>query len=223
MADFKTTYQPTQPQPVAPEFNPNKIHVREYGQGIWIPLWQNLFGGIGLCVFVSITHWLISDNAGNALETGVIVGGLLFGAATTFRAFSDEVLKIITAYGMKQDKATRAALEGQVKQYEQELKDLRSKGVIQDKYLALMAAERLLREHFEQGLDIHRIESNKRGWARSTWESGVKILRAAGVVNGKTDVLILTFPEAWAKVLHSQAGGMGSYVATANGDIVRVK
>jgi hypothetical protein len=219
--DYRTTYQPTQPV-AQPELNPNKIHVREYAAGVWIPLWQNFFGGVGLFVFVSILHWLVSNDAWASIETGAIVGGLLFGVVTTFRAFSDEVLKIITAYGAKQDKLTRAALEAQVKQYEREMAALRSQGVIQSKYLAMQAAERLMGDYFERHLDIHRSAAMQRGYSRPLWDAAIKILKAAGVVNGKTDVLVPTYPEAWARILRSQQAGMGQYTVTETGDMVRV-
>jgi hypothetical protein len=220
--DYKTTYQPPA-QPVAPtELNPNKIHVREYAAGVWIPLWQNFFGGVGLFVFVTILHWLISNDPWASIETGAILGGLLFGAVTTFRAWSDEALKMLAAWGSKQDKATRAALQAQVKQYERELAALRSQGVIQSKYLAMQAAERLMGDYFERHLDIHRAAAMQRGYSRPLWDAAMKILKAAGVVNGKTDVLIATYPEAWARILRSQQAGMGQYTITETGDMVRV-
>lgn len=227
MPDYKTVYQPVQPQPgqpLAPEYNPNKAHQREYAAGVWIPLWQNFFGGLlGVSLFIGTVHWLISRNVEDAAGVGLPVGLLVFAAATAFRAFSDEVMKIVTAYGLKQDRATRAALEAQVKQYERELSALRSQGVIQSKFLAEQACERLLGDYFERHLDIHRTQAMNRGYSRPLWDAAMKILKTAGVVDGKTTVLVSTYPEAWAKVLRSQRAGMGQFSVTETGDVVRVQ
>jgi hypothetical protein len=219
MADYKTTYPPQ----VQPEhLTPNQLYTREYAQGVWIPLLQNFFGGLlGAGGFVGIGAWKAGMTVEDAAILGATVGGLIFCAVTAFRAFRDEARTVIAAYGERQDKATRSALQAEVDQLRRTVKELRSQGILTRKVEALMTAERLLGDHFNSQLKITRPAAMERGYTRTQWDAGMNLLRAAQVVNGHSIILVPTFAEAWAKVLHAQSAGMGSFAVTGFGDLVR--
>lgn len=219
MSDYKTTYPPQ----VQPEhLTPNQLYTREYAQGVWIPLLQNFFGGLlGVGGFVGIIGWKLSMTVDDAAILGATVGGLIFCAVTAFRAFRDEARTVIAAYGERQDKATRQALQAEVVQLREEMKRLRSQGVVSSQYVTLMVTERLLGDYFERHLDITRAPAMSRGYTRAQWDAAMRLCRTAQVVNEKGVVLVPTFAEAWAKVLHSQSAGMGSFDVTGFGDLVR--
>ncbi len=219
MSDYKTTYPPQAP----PEhLRPNDLYIREYAQGVWIPLLQNFFGGLlGAGGFVGIVGWKLSMPIEDAAILGATVGGLIFCAVTAFRAFRDEARTVIAAYGERQDKATRQALQAEVVQLREEMKRLRSQGVVSSQYVTLMVTERLLGDYFERHLDITRAPAMSRGYTRAQWDAAMRLCRTAQVVNDKGAVLVATFAEAWAKVLHAQSAGMGSYDVTGFGDLVR--
>ena len=187
MADYKTTYPPQ----VQPEhLTPNQLYTREYAQGVWIPLLQNFFGGL-LAVggFVGIIGWKLSMTIEDAAILGATVGGLIFCAVTAFRAFRDEARTVIAAYGERQDKATRQALQAEVVQLREEMKRLRSQGVVSSQYVTLMVTERLLGDYFERHLDITRLAAMKRGYTRAQWDAAMRLCRTAQVVNEKGVVL----------------------------------
>jgi hypothetical protein len=219
MSDYRTTYPPQAP----PEhLRPNDLYIREYAQGVWIPLLQNFFGGLlGAGGFVGIIGWKLSMTVEDAAILGATVGGLIFCAVTAFRAFRDEARTVIAAYGERQDKATRAALQAEVDQLRREVKELRSQGIITSKMSALMATERLLGDYYERHLDITRAPAMSRGYSRAQWDAAMVLLRAAQIVNDKGGVLVPTFAEAWARILHMQSSGMGSFAVTETGDVVR--
>jgi hypothetical protein len=219
MSDYKTTYPP-QVQP--DHLTPNQLYTREYAQGVWIPLLQNFFGGLlGAGGFVGIVGWKAGMIVEDAAILGLTIGGLIFCAVTAFRAFRDEARTVIAAYGERQDKATRAALQAEVEQLREEMKRLRSQGVVSTQYVTLMATERLLGDYFERHMDITRAPAMSRGSTRAQWDAAMRLCRTAQVVNEKGAVLVPTFAEAWAKVLHSQSAGMGSFAVTETGDVVR--
>lgn len=221
MSDYKTTYPPQ----VQPEhLRPNDLYIREYAQGVWIPLLQNFFGGLlGVGGFVGIIGWKLDMTTEDAAILGATVGGLIFCAVTAFRAFRDDARTVIAAYGERQDKATRQALQAEVEQLRREMKELRSQGIITSKMNALMATERLLGDYFERHLDITRAAAMTRGYTRAQWDAAMLLLRAAHIVNDKGMVLVTTFAEAWGKVLHMQSAGYGSFAVAETGDVVRTK
>jgi hypothetical protein len=150
MPDYKTTYPP---QPTPEHLRPNDLYIREYAQGVWIPLLQNFFGGLlGAGGFVGIGAWKAGMIPEDAAILGATIGGLIFCAVTAFRAFRDEARTIIAAYGERQDKATRSALQAELDQLRREVKELRSQGIITSKMNALMATERLLGDYYERHL-----------------------------------------------------------------------
>ena len=219
MTDYKTVYQP---QPIPEHLRPNDLYVREYAMGVWIPLLQNFFGGLlGAGGFVSIAAWKLGMLPTDAIILGATVGGLVFCIVTAFRAFRDEARTVIAAYGERQDKLTRAALQAEVDQLRRGMKELQSQGVVSSKVAALMATERLLGDYYERHLDITRAPAMSRGYTRAQWDAVMRLCRAAQVVNEKGIVLVPTFAEAWAKVLHMQSAGMGSFAVTEMGDVVR--
>ena len=218
MSDFRTTYPPQ----VQPEhLRPNDLYVREFQQGVTIPMTQNLFGGIGAFIVTAIIGWKAGMATEDFAALGLVIGGLLFGGACVVRAFRDEVRFMLNAYGERQDKATRAALQAEVNQLREEMKRLRSQGVVSSQYVTLMSCERLLGDYFERHLDITRLAAMKRGYTRAQWDAAMRLCRTAQVVNDKGAVLVATFAEAWAKVLHAQSAGMGSFDVTGFGDLVR--
>ena len=217
MADYKQTVGTQTPDVLTP----NQLYTREYAQGVFIPLLQNLAGGIGAFLFVFIPLWYLEVKMVDAATYGALLGGLVFAVATMIRAFRDEVRYVVAAYGERQDKATRSALQAEVNQLRREVKDLKSQGIISSKMNALLATERLLGDYFERHLDITRAAAMQRGYTRAQWDAVMRLARAARVVNDKGIVLVPTFAEAWAKVLHVQSAGMGSYDVTETGDVVR--
>ncbi len=219
---FESTYQPPSPPDV---LTPNQLYVREYAQGVWIPLLQNFFGGLlGIGGLVTLIAWKAGMGIEDALILGAICGGIVFCAATAFRAFRDEARQIIAAHGERQDKATRAALEAEVEQLRRELKAARSQGVITAQYQVLMVAERLLGDYYERHLSITRARAcGERGYDQTLWAKAHRLLQTAGVVDGRSNIKVSTFPEAWAKVLRAQTAGMGNYAVTEAGDVVRQK
>jgi hypothetical protein len=218
MSDYKTTYPPQ----VQPEhLRPNDLYVREFQQGVTIPMTQNLFGGIGAFIVTAIIGWKAGMATEDFAALGLVIGGLLFGGSCVVRAFRDEVRFMLNAYGERQDKATRQALQAEVVQLREEMKRLRSHGVVSSQYVTLMVAERLLGDYFERHLDITRAPAMSRGYTRAQWDAAMRLCRTAQVVNEKGVVLVPTFAEAWAKVLHMQSAGMGSFAVTETGDVVR--
>jgi outer membrane murein-binding lipoprotein Lpp len=214
-------YKTVAPQPE--HLAPNDLYIREFGQGVTIPLAQNALGGLGAALVVGIIGWQVGMQTVDFLTLGAVVGGLLFGVACVVRAFRDEVRFVVGAYGERQDKATRAALEAEVHQLRDELKAAHSQGVMSGKHVALMATERLLGDYYERHLDVTRAAATQRGYTRRQWDDAQKLLRAAGVVDGHGTLKAPTYAEAWAAVLRSQSAGMGSYVVTETGDMVRTK
>lgn len=217
MSDYKQTVG----TPTPDVLTPNQLYTREYAQGVWIPLLQNLAGGIGAFLLIFIPLWYLEVRTIDAATYGALFGGLVFAVATMIRAFRDEVRYVMAAYGERQDKATRSALEAEVVQLREELKRLRSQGVVSSQYVTLMVTERLLGDYFERHLDITRTPSMARGYKRAEWDAAMRLCRTAQVVSDKGVVLASTFAEAWAKVLHVQSAGMGSYDVTGFGDLVR--
>jgi hypothetical protein len=218
MSEYKYVQQPTKPPDV---LTPNQLYTREYAQGVFIPLLQNLAGGIGAFLFIFIPLWYLEVRTLDAATYGALLGGLVFAIATMIRAFRDEVRYVVSAYGERQDRATRSALQAEVDQLRREVKELRSQGIITSKMSALMATERLLGDYYERHLDITRAPAMSRGYSRAQWDAAMVLLRAAQVVNDKGGVLVPTFAEAWARILHMQSAGMGSFAVTETGDVVR--
>lgn len=218
MTDYKYVQQPTKPPDV---LTPNQLYTREYAQGVFIPLLQNLAGGIGAFLFVFIPLWYLEMIPLDAATYGALLGGLVFAIATMIRAFRDEVRYVMAAYGERQDRATRAAQQAELEQLRREIKELRSQGIISSKMNALMATERLLGDYYERHLDITRAPAMSRGYSRAQWDAAMVLLRAAQIVNEKGGVLVPTFAEAWARILHMQSSGMGSFAVTETGDVVR--
>lgn len=217
MPDYKTVA----PQPE--HLRPNDLYIREFGQGVTIPLAQNMLGGLGAFLIVWIVAWRAGMEPKDSLTLAAVIGGLLFGVACVVRAFRDEVRFVLGAFGERQDKQTRAALQAEVNQLREEMKTLRSQGVITSKYTALMTAERLLGDYYERNLKITRPEALSRGYKRGDWDDAHKVLRAASVVDGHGVVKPATYAEAWAAVLRSQSSGMGTFAVTEHGDMVRTK
>jgi hypothetical protein len=217
MTDYNTTAPPPE------HLRPNDLYVREFGQGVTIPLAQNMLGGLGAFLIVFIVAWRAGMEPKDSLTLAAVVGGLLFGVACVVRAFRDEVRFVLGAFGERQDKATRAALEAEVRQLRDEMKVLRSQGVVNAKHEALAAAERLLGDYFERHLDMTRSAAMQRGYSRALWDAAQKVLRAASVVDGHGVVKPATYAEAWAAVLRSQSSGMGTFAVTEHGDVVRTK
>lgn len=218
MSDYKTTYPP-QVQP--DHLTPNQLYINSMTMGVWVPVAQNIAGGIGAFLVTAIIGWRLDMTTENFIVLGATIGGLLFGGACVVRAFRDEVRFMLSAYGERQDKATRAALQAEVNQLREEMKRLRSQGVVSSQYVTLMVSERLLGDYFERHLDITRASAMSRGYTRAQWDAAMRLCRTAQVVNEKGVVLVATFAEAWAKVLHTQSAGMGSFDVTGFGDLVR--
>jgi hypothetical protein len=218
MSDYKTTYPPQVQQE---HLTPNQLYINSMTMGVWVPVAQNIAGGIGAFIVTAIIGWKAGMATEDLASLGIVIGGLLFGGACVVRAFRDEVRFMLGAYGERQDKATRAALQAEVEQLREEMKRLRSQGVVSTQYVTLMATERLLGDYFERHLDITRAAALKRGYTRPQWDSAMRLCRTAQVVNEKGVVLVATFAEAWAKVLHMQSAGMGSFAVTETGDVVR--
>jgi hypothetical protein len=218
MSDYKTTYPPQVQQE---HLTPNQLYINSMTMGVWVPVAQNIAGGIGAFIVTAIIGWKAGMATEDFASLGIVIGGLLFGGACVVRAFRDEVRFMLGAYGERQDKATRAALQAEVEQLRDEMKRLRSQGVVSTQYVTLMATERLLGDYFERHLDITRAQALKRGYTRPQWDSAMRLCRTAQVVNEKGAVLVATFAEAWAKVLHMQSAGMGSFAVTETGDVVR--
>lgn len=207
--------------PQQEHLRPADLYINSMTMGVWVPVAQNIAGGIGAFLVTAIIGWRFDMTTGDFLILGATIGGLLFGGACVVRAFRDEVRFMLGAYGERQDKATRAALQAEVEQLRDEMKRLRSQGVVSTQYVTLMATERLLGDYFERHLDITRAQALKRGYTRPQWDSAMRLCRTAQVVNEKGAVLVATFAEAWAKVLHMQSAGMGSFAVTETGDVVR--
>jgi hypothetical protein len=218
MSDYKTTYPPQVQQE---HLTPNQLYINSMTMGVWVPVAQNIAGGIGAFIVTAIIGWKAGMATEDFASLGIVIGGLLFGGACVVRAFRDEVRFMLGAYGERQDKATRAALQAEVEQLREEMKRLRSQGVVSTQYVTLMATERLLGDYFERHLDITRAHALRRGYTRPQWDSAMRLCRTAQVVNEKGVVLVATFAEAWAKVLHMQSAGMGSFAVTETGDVVR--
>ena len=217
MSDYKTVYPPVQPE----HLTPNQLYINNMTMGVWVPVAQNIAGGIGAFLVTAIIGWRLDMTTENFLILGATIGGLLFGGACVVRAFRDEVRFMLSAYGERQDRATRAALQAEVNQLREEMKRLRSQGVVSSQYVTLMATERLLGDYFERHLDITRAPAMLRGYTRAQWDAVMRLCRTAQVISDKGVVLVPTFAEAWAKVLHMQSAGMGSFAVTESGDVVR--
>jgi hypothetical protein len=218
MSDYKTTYPPQVQQE---HLTPNQLYINSMTMGVWVPVAQNIAGGIGAFIVTAIIGWKAGMATEDFASLGLVIGGLLFGGACVVRAFRDEVRFMLSAYGERQDKATRSALQAEVVQLREEMKRLRSQGVVSSQYVTLMVAERLLGDYFERHMDITRAPAMSRGYTRAQWDAAMRLCRTAQVVNEKGAVLVPTFAEAWAKVLHSQSAGMGSFAVTETGDVVR--
>lgn len=218
MADLKTTYPPQVQQE---HLRPADLYINSMTMGVWVPVAQNIAGGIGAFIVTAIIGWKAGMATEDFASLGIVIGGLLFGGACVVRAFRDEVRFMLSAYGERQDKATRQALQAEVVQLREEMKRLRSQGVVSTQYVTLMATERLLGDYFERHLDITRAHALRRGYTRPQWDSAMRLCRTAQVVNEKGVVLVATFAEAWGKVLHVQSAGMGSFAVTETGDVVR--
>lgn len=207
--------------PQQEHLRPADLYINSMTMGVWVPVAQNIAGGIGAFLVTAIIGWRFDMTTGDFLILGATIGGLLFGGSCVVRAFRDEVRFMLGAYGERQDKATRQALQAEVVQLREEMKRLRSQGVVSTQYVTLMACERLLGDYFERHLDITRAQALRRGYTRPQWDSAMRLCRTAQVVNEKGVVLVATFAEAWAKVLHMQSAGMGSFDVTGFGDLVR--
>jgi hypothetical protein len=218
MTDYKTTAPPPEQH-----LTPDQLYIKSYSMGVTIPLAQNMLGGLGAFLIVFIVAWRAGMEPKDSLTLAAVIGGLLFGVACVVRAFRDEVRFVLGAFGERQDKQTRAALEAEVRQLRDEMKVLRSQGVINAKHEALAAAERLLGDYFERHLDMTRSAAMQRGYSRALWDAAQKVLRAASVVDGHGVVKPATYAEAWAAVLRSQSSGMGTFAVTEHGDMVRTK
>jgi hypothetical protein len=145
----------------------------------------------------------------------------VFCLSSAIRAFRDEALFIVAAWGSRQDRATRAALQAEVTQLRAEMQGLRTQGVVSSQYVALMTCERLLRDYFERQLDITRRAALTRGYSRAQWDAAQRLLKVAQVVDGQGTVRAECFAAAWSAVLHMQSAGMGSFVVTEHKDLVR--
>jgi len=207
--------------PQQEHLRPADLYINSMTMGVWVPVAQNIAGGIGAFIVTAIIGWKAGMATEDFAALGLVIGGLLFGGSCVVRAFRDEVRFMLNAYGERQDKATRAALQAEVNQLREEMKRLRSQGVVSSQYVTLMSCERLLGDYFERHLDITRLAAMKRGYTRAQWDAAMRLCRTAQVVNDKGAVLVATFAEAWSKVLHVQSAGMGSYDVTGFGDLVR--
>lgn len=220
MKDYKTIV-PVATPPAPP--TPDELLIHSERAGVWIPLAQNLAGGIlGVGTAMTITLWkLLGVDLYASLEVALLSGGMVFGIATMIRMFRDEIRFLVSAWGEKQDRLTREALHRENAELKELVKQLEAKGAITDAMTALLTARKLIFQAYGQRLSISREACAARGMTRPTWEAGNKVLRTAGVVNGKSELLLPTEVEAWAAVMKSQDTGMGHYDVAPDGSLVK--
>lgn len=226
MKDYKSTAAvpgaAIQPQPAPP--TPEELLIHSERAGVWIPLAQNFWGGVGAATVITIgLHYLAEWPFWPSFEAAALTGGIIFGLATMVRMFRDEIGYVVARWGEKQDRAARQALEERNRQLEEVVKAYADKDLLSNRYTALLTIERLLGDYYDRHWDVTRAEAMRRGMTRPAWDAAMTILRNAGVVNGKGGMQFATKPEAWSAVMVNQQSGIGQYVRTADDDLVKVK
>ena len=222
MKDYKTStpLAPAQPQPLP---TPDELLVHSERAGVWIPLAQNAAGGfLGIGGLVGLfAYYILQEPTAVAVTDGLILGAFAFSVMTAVRMFRDEVRFVVSAWGEKQDRVTRAALSKELEEARALVKQLQAKGAISDAMVALLTARKLIYQAYVQKQAIDRDSCATRGMSRPVWEQGNRVLRAARVVDNRSRLLLSNEVEAWGAVMRSQDGGMGHYDVTPDGDIVK--
>lgn len=223
MRDYKIT-APGVATPAAPP-TPDEMLVHSERAGVWIPLAQNFAGGIlGVGSVTTITLWkLFNVEPAAALEAALFSGLVVFGLATMVRMFRDEIRFMVAAWGERQDRATRAALQAHNDELQTVVAELRNRDLLDHRYSAMLTVERLLGDRYDRGLDITRTACLGRGMTRAAWDDAMEMLRGAGVVDGQGKLKMATKPDAWSAVMRSQYAGLGTYVRAADNDLVKIK
>lgn len=228
MTQYKTTAPAVANTPVSGvpvPVNPDDYLASNYARGVWIPLLQNLFGGLGVAgvlavLLYKLTTWDMEEIGVDALLIGILV----FCLATAVRAFRDEVRFMLAAFGERRDIAARQALQQRCASLEQEIKGLRDESHLKTYYETLAATETMLRAAYIEHKEISRAAAMDRGMTRAEWEAAVNMCKGAKVLDSRGKPIDdLSFEAAWSTVMHYQRSGQGHYVVARDGEPVRVK
>lgn len=194
----------------------------DYASGVWIPLAQNLLGGLGVFTVIFVPLYLWTDAPGDWLmKLAGTFAALVFGLMCLVRFFSDEILAIVRAYGERQDRDRQRVDAQTIADLKQELAMLGTQDDVKSSVLQFVVAARLIREAYA-GKPISREACAERGTLRKEWEAANRLLKAAGVVDDKSKLSLASEADAMAALLKATDDKRwGSYVTTPAGDMIR--
>lgn len=184
-----------------------------FATDIFIPLLQNVLGGVAVAGLCAIAGLLLSQLVGRQPDVPALaVWCLLIGAAvsctvTVIRFFGDDVGVVRFAYkrGQNSMRLRVNALElelqaarSQLAQVMGKTKAVPSTPALQQLERAYTAATHLIHWHFED-LPIDRRSCESRNMAQSDWRRARHLLLASGVMDGE-GCAATTLPEALFKL-----------------------
>jgi hypothetical protein len=197
------------------------------------PFVQNIEGGIGAFVVVTLMTYGLTGKAETAATVGGLIAALVFGGSCMVRAFRDEINILVSAYAEgARDEATEA-LQRENARLIAEIDRLKDEGMVAHAWGAREAAERLVRDWYVSlatGQDTDHLLSREQTmtrWGnrgRTEWEHGIRYLRNAGVLEeGRRGGIWLASSEetAFAMIARYAVTSRVS-VRAANGDMAKV-
>jgi hypothetical protein len=194
--------------------------------GVVAPFAQNVMGGIGVAVIAGLLGMAIWPDSGVAVVKGAaIAGAVVFGGACAIRAFRDEIGMIVAAYAAGSLDATTEALRKENKRLVDEVEYLKSQGMVAHAWGAREAAERLVNDYYlavaanvrDMNGYLARRASMERGMTRAEWETGIKFLQNAEVMD--RGVILSPSEDAALAAIARHAAVSRVRIRAANGDM----
>ena len=183
-----------------------------FAADIFIPLLQNVIGGLAVAGLCAIAAVAVAEIAGVPLPTAsvafwcLLVGGTVTCLVTVVRFFGDDIGLVRLAYRRGQDNmrlrvnALELELQAARSQLAQVLDKTRAippTAALQQLERIYTAAKHLIHWHFE-ALPIDRRSCESRNMAQADWRRARHLLLAAGVLD-ESGISAKTLPEALAR------------------------
>lgn len=223
---MKATITPAAPPAPEATINQPREAASIWMGGVVAPMAQNIMGGIGTAVLVAVIGQAAFPDAGLIIYKVAAYAGLaLFGGACAIRAFRDEITIIVSAYSAGQLDETTEALRKENRRLVDEVEYLKSQGMVAHTWGAREAAERLVRDYYtavaanvrDMNGYLARRASMERGMTRAEWETGVKFLQNAEVMD--RGVILAPSEDAALAAIARYAAVSRVRIRAANGDM----
>jgi hypothetical protein len=223
---MKSTITPAAPPAPEATVNQPREAASIWMGGVIAPAAQNIMGGIGTAVVGALIGQALFPDAGALVFKIAAYAGLTtFGLACMIRAFRDEITIIVSAYAAGQLDETTEALRKENKRLVDEVEYMKSQGMVAHAWGARESAERLVTDYYtavaggvrDMNGFLARRSAMERGMTRAEWETGIKFLQNAAVMD--RGVILLPSEEAALAAIARYAAVSRVRIRAANGDM----